>query len=67
MKTFNLNKYQKIAFYDGAKGAIHKQTRSMQNCYKLKMEKGMSAQEAFESCTKEYNNSQDNEWELKYA
>jgi len=66
--TFNLSKFRKQAFYDGAKAAIHSQTRCLMNCYKGNMEKGQGAQEAWQGCIKEYNEAKsNNDWYVKYA
>ena len=66
-KSFNLQKFQKQAFYEGAKAQIHNQSRCMMNCYKSKLEKGNGAQKAWQSCVDEYNNSKDSDWSLKYS
>lgn len=66
-KAFNLKTFRKQAFYEGSKGQIHTQSRCMMNCYKIKMEKGSSAQEAWQSCVDEYNNAKENDWALKYS
>lgn len=66
--SFNLSKFRKIAFNDGAKGAIHSQTRCMMNCYKGNMINGKGAQESWQSCVKEYNEAKSNsDWYIKYA
>ena len=68
MKTFNLNKFQKQAFYDDGRGLVQKQTRAMMNCWKAKMDAGkMGAQEAYMSCLEEYQKSKTNDWGTKYA
>ena len=68
MKTsFNLSKFKKTAFYDDGRGLVQKQTRAYMNCYKAKMDKGMSAQEAWQSCLEEYQKSATNDWGTKYA
>ena len=68
MKTFNLSKMQKNAFYEDGRGLIQKQEREMMNCWKAKMDDGkMGAQESYFSCLEEYNNSHKNDWGTKYA
>ena len=64
---FNLDKFTKKAFYEGGKGLIAPQTRAMMNCTKIKRDKGMSAQEAWNSCIEEYNNNKKNDWSSKYS
>lgn len=61
--TFNLKK----ANYDGGRGLIQTQTRNWSNCQKAKMESGMGAQEAWNSCLKEYQTMSGGEWAGKYA
>lgn len=65
--TFNLDKFNKKAFYDGGNAAIKSQTRCMMNCYKAKMDAGKTANEARESCVEEYNNAKNNDWSTKYS
>lgn len=68
MKTFNLSKLQKQAFYDDARGLMQKQTRAFMNCQKAKMDAGkLSAQEAYMSCLDEYQKSKGSDWGTKYA
>lgn len=67
MKTFNLAKFEKQASYDSAKGLIQAQTRAFMNCYKMKMDKGMGAWEAWKSCSEEYNKSAQSDWSIKYS
>lgn len=68
MKKFNLSSFNKTAFYNGGKGIVQKQTRHMMNCYKVKLDNGMSAQEAWESCKDEYSQGGNKgEWATKYA
>jgi hypothetical protein len=65
--TFNLNKFKKTAYYDDAKAIMQNQTRSMMNCYKAKLDSGMSANDALDSCLKEYQDSNSSKWSFKYA
>lgn len=66
--TFNLKKFRKQAFNDGAKGAIHSQTRCMMNCYKKQMDSGSGAQESWQKCLNEYNEVKgSSDWYKKYA
>ena len=65
--TFNLNAFQKTAFYQDGKGLVQKQTRSFMNCYKAKMDKGASANDAWNSCLEEYQNADSSGWNTKYA
>jgi hypothetical protein len=65
--SFNWNNFNKKANYEDAKGLMQKQTRSMMNCYKIKMEKGIPYQEAIESCIEEFQDSNSNDWSTKYA
>ena len=67
MNVFNLKKFKKVAFYEGAKGLTSE--RAWQNCYKLKSVDGkMPPHEAWECCRKEFNdNNGKGEWSLKYA
>jgi len=67
--TFNLKKsgLDKRAFYDGAKPAMMK-ARQFANCQKAKLDSGMEAQEAWESCLEEYQNaSKKANWAMKYS
>ncbi len=65
---FNLNTFKKKASYEGGKGQATKETRGMMNCYKAKMDKGSTAQEAHEQCLKEYNDlNKKGEWATKYV
>lgn len=65
--SFNLKSFRKQAFYDSARGLMQTQTRAWQNCSKAKMEKGMGAQEAWNSCLEEYQKTSGGDWALKYA
>jgi len=65
MHVFNLKKFRRQAFYEGAKGQATKETRSLMNCYKAKLDSGASAQEAWSSCANEYNEKTG--WATKYA
>ena len=67
MKTFNLNKFRKKAFYEDGKGQVQRQTRAMMNCYKAKLASGMSAQESWAGCLEEYNIGNKADWATKYA
>jgi hypothetical protein len=68
MKTsFNLSKFLKTANYEDGKGLIMKQTRCYSNCQKAKLESGMGAQEAWNSCLEEFQKSSGSEWALKYS
>lgn len=65
--TFNLSKFQKTANYDDGRGLMMKQTRCFQNCQKAKLESGMGAQKAWDSCRDEFQKSGGGEWALKYS
>ena len=52
--TFNYSKFQKKAFYQDAGELMRRQTRHYMDCYKTKMESGLSAHEARESCIDQY-------------
>ena len=65
-ETFNLRQYR-TAYYEDARGQSQTQTRSYMNCYKAKVDAGMTAQAAWESCLKDYQNLANNDWTLKYA
>jgi len=79
MTTFNLKKHleklsasnpqmtkQAEASYEGVQGYFVAQTRSWQNCARLKMLKGASAQEAWQSCLDDYQKANDNiDWIAK--
>ena len=67
IKTFNLSKFRKQAFYEDGKGQVQKQTRAMMNCYRAKLSSGMSAHEAWEGCLEEYNTGDKGAWGTKYA
>lgn len=66
--TFNLKKYVKLAFYDDARGYWNNQTRAWNNCYKLKSDKGMQPQAAWDNCLRDYQSSADrSKWVLSYT
>ena len=65
--TFNLSKFRKLAYYEDAKGLMQTQSRSMMNCYKLKVEAGMGAQKAISSCIDEYQTLSNGDWSFKYV
>jgi hypothetical protein len=65
--TFNLSQFRKKAFYDDGKGLMQKETRSCQNCYKVQLDKGLSAQKAWSTCIEEYQKTNKNDWATKYA
>ena len=52
--TFNLSQYRRHAFYDGAKGSMVPETRSMDNALKKNVDKGMGPQEAKMKAIEEY-------------
>jgi len=54
MKTFNLRKQIKKAFYEDVRGYWNKQTRAWMNAYKEKRENGMGPHDAWTSCLEEY-------------
>lgn len=66
-KTFNLSEFRKQAYYDDGKGLMQRQTRSCQNCYKAKVDKGTSPQKAWSECLSEYQKMNNNDWATKYA
>lgn len=53
-KSFNFSKYTKTANYQDAGNLMKQQTRHYMDCYKAKLDAGMSAHEARESCIAEY-------------
>ena len=65
--TFNLKTFRKKAYYEDAQGLMQTQSRSMMNCYKLKMSKGMDSQKAILSCIEEYQTLDNGDWTFKYA
>ena len=66
--VFNLKTYFKKAFYEGAQGYWQRQSRAWANCYKLKSDKGMPPQKAWNSCMEEYNNlAGKGKWALNYC
>jgi len=65
--SFNLNKFLKKAYYEDGKGLMQTQGRSWSNCSKQKMDSGMGAQEAWQTCLKEYQTLAGGEWKFKYA
>jgi len=65
MITFNLGKFRKKAFYDDGRGHMISLTRAKMNCIKKKLDNGISSQEAWCSCQKEYEDGGD--WSLKNA
>lgn len=69
MKTsFNLKKYVKKAFYDGASGCMLGQTRAWMNCYKQQSDKKKGPQEAWNTCMEEYQKTADKgKWLLNYG
>jgi len=67
-KSFNLKKYIKKAFYDDGRGYMNAQTRSWQNCYKAKSDKGSQPQEAWNDCMKEFQEASDkSKWLINYG
>ena len=70
-KTFNLKKYlekQASNYSEGAQGYFLAQTRAWMNCTKIKLEAGMGAQEAWQSCLEDYEKSDGTlGWVGKYA
>lgn len=67
-KSFNLSKFMKKSFYEGAKGYIVENERCMANCIKSKMSgKNKSRQEAYTECYKEYNTWDKGKWSKKYT
>ena len=69
MKTsFNLKKFQKQAFYDGARGYALRNSRCWPNCLKEKMDgKNKSQHEAYQACFSEYNNWDTGKWLSTYS
>jgi len=68
MKTFNLQKYMKTAFYEDVRGYMNGETRSFQNCYKVKSDKGMSPHEAWSGCLKDFQTAiSKSDWVLSYT
>lgn len=67
-KVFNLRQYIKTAFYEDSRGYWSRQTRSWQNCYKCKSDKGIAPQKAWNECLSEYQGAIDkSEWALSYT
>lgn len=67
-KSFNLKKYIKKAFYEDGRGYMNAQTRSWQNCYKTKSDKGKNPQEVWNDCMKEFQTATDkSKWLLDYG
>ena len=68
MDKFNLKKFRKHAFYEGARGYWQAETKAKQICYKCKADDGKSPQEAWAECDKEYNTADNKgDWVLKYS
>jgi hypothetical protein len=69
MKTavFNLSKFRKQAYYEDAKGLMQTQSRSWMNCYKMKVDAGISPQKAINGCISEYQTLSKGDWAVKYA
>ncbi len=65
--TFNLNAFNKTAFYENGRDLMQKQSRAFNNCVKAKREKKMDAYEAYQSCLEEYQSESKGEWAKKYA
>ena len=66
--TFNLKKYIKKAFYEGASGYAVGQTRAWMNCYKQKSDQKKGPQEAWNSCMEEYQKeASKTKWLLNYG
>jgi hypothetical protein len=68
-RTFNFKKavLNKKAYNDGAKPGMMK-SRQFANCQKAKVEGGMSAQEAWQSCLEEYQVSKSKAtWAKNYS
>ena len=67
-KSFNLQKYIKTAFYEDVRGYWNGQSRAWMNCYKLKCDKGMEPQAAWNGCLADYQKSASKStWVLDYA
>lgn len=67
---FNLSKSSmgKKSMYDGGSPQVKEMTRMFSNCQKAKLDKGMGAQEAWQSCLEEYQkNKKNKDWTTKYA
>ena len=67
---FNLKKsnLEKKAFYDGASQPVREMSRYFMNCQKAKLDSGIGAQEAWQSCLEEYQkNKSGGDWSTKYA
>ena len=68
MKKENFNlKQHRLAYYEDARGQFQTMSRSWMNCYKAKVDAGMGAQAAWESCMKDYQTLADGDWTFKYA
>ena len=67
MATFNLKQYlTKQANYEGIQGYFVAQTRSWQNCVRAKLNKGASAQDAWQGCVDDYQKAPNNmDWVSK--
>jgi len=66
--SFNLNKFQKQAFYEGARGYSLRNSRCWPNCLKEKMNgKNKSQHEAYEGCLGEYNDWDTGKWLSTYS
>ena len=67
-KVFNLKQYIKKAFYEDVRGYWNGQSRAWMNCYKLKSDKGIAPQEAWNSCLGEYHKARSkSDWVLSYT
>ena len=68
IKTFNLRKHIKKAFYEDGRGYWNTQTRSWMNCYKCQSDSGKGPQEAWNNCLEEYQNHEDKgKWVMNYS
>jgi hypothetical protein len=52
--TFNYSKFKKTAFYQDAGELMRRQTRHYMDCYKEKLDSGLTPHEARESCLEQY-------------
>lgn len=67
LTTFNLDTFRKKAYYEDAKGLMQTQSRSWMNCYKMKVDAGITPQKAIDSCMSEYQTLDNGDWAFKYA
>ena len=68
IKSFNLKKCIKQAFYEGDSGYMVAQSRAWMNCYKQKSDAKKGPQESWNACMEEYQKAANKaKWLLSYG